>query len=231
MKQRAYLNKIAISGLMAFELGLMTPQITPAQGTITYLSNLGQPSDGTNPVGSDSWLAADFKTGTNVAGYLLDSVQLAMTDASGNPSGFRVMVYSNMVPPIAILPGSSLGTLNGSLSPMTGGIYTYTAASGLVLSPRTHYFIVLTAGAPVADGAYGWSYVNTSSYGPVDGWVGSVTYRSSDGSSWTRLGASPLYDFCEFAINAMGVPEPGLLGFFVLGGLGFFWHRRRARIV
>jgi hypothetical protein len=60
-----------------------------------YLSNLGQSSTGSLAVGSDSWLAASFGTGTNEGGYELNSIQLAMTDASGNPSGFTVMIYTN----------------------------------------------------------------------------------------------------------------------------------------
>jgi hypothetical protein len=52
--------------------------------SIQFKPNLsGSPS-----VASDSWLAAEFGTGTDASGYVLNSVQLGMTDASGNPSGF-----------------------------------------------------------------------------------------------------------------------------------------------
>jgi hypothetical protein len=85
-----------------------------------------------------------------------------MADASGNPSGFTVMLYS-AIGNLAVLPGSSLGTLSGSTDPATGGIYTYTAPSNLTLSSTTLYFIVLTAGTAVANGAYTWS---ESSYPP-----------------------------------------------------------------
>jgi hypothetical protein len=57
-----------------------------------------------------------------------------MTDASGNPSGFTLMVYSMAV--TSILPGGSLGTLDGSLNPVAGGIFTYTPASNFALSPN-----------------------------------------------------------------------------------------------
>ena len=130
-----------------------------AQGTMTYLSNLGQLSNGSNAVGSDSWLAALFYTGVNAAGYSLDSVQLEMADASGSPSDFTAMIYgmnSKMIG--GVFPGSSLGTLDGSLDPAMGDIYTFTAISNLLLSPGTPYFIVLTAGTPVASGAFAWNY-------------------------------------------------------------------------
>src|ERR1035438_4209949 len=139
--------------IIMFLVGLVATKIVEAQGT-TYLSNLGDSSTGSSSIGSDSWLAADVSTGNNIGGYTFNSIQLALTDASDNPSGFTVMVYGqdNSVHG-SILPGSSLGTLTGSLSPVTGGIYTYTTASSLTLLPRTDYFIVLTAGTAIANGA------------------------------------------------------------------------------
>ncbi len=126
---------------------LLTQQITQAQGTI-YLSNLGQPSAGSLAVGSDSWVAAMFQTGANAGGYVLNSVQLGMADASGNPSGFTVMIYANIVPPIGIFPGNSLGTLTDSLNPVTSGIYTYTPRSSLTLLPGTPTLLFLLPKQP-----------------------------------------------------------------------------------
>jgi len=85
------MKNIVISGVIVLVVALLTPQIVQAQGTI-YLSNLGQPSAGSLAVGSDSWQAAIFTTGTNADGYVLNSIQLAMTDAFGTPNGFTVML-------------------------------------------------------------------------------------------------------------------------------------------
>ncbi len=224
------MKKIIIVGIIV-STSILAPQIVRAQGTMTYLSNLGQPSDGSNAVGSDSWLAALFATGTNAGGYALNSVQLGMADASGSPSNFMVMLYTE-VGVTGPFPGSSLGTLDGSLNPTTAGIYTFTAVSNLLLSPDTLYYIVITAGTTVANGAYEWNYANTADYNPSGGWEGGVTFSSSNGSSpWIRLGSNPLYDFSEFAINATPIPEPGVLSLFGLGGLAFLWHRRKAKAV
>jgi hypothetical protein len=215
--------KRIISGIIVFVAGLFAPQILQAQGTI-YVSNLGA-SAGSMAVGSNSWLSAGFATGFNADGYELNSVQLAMTDASGNPNGFTVMLY-NQGQPTAIRPGSSLGTLDGSTDPATTGIYTYTPASNITLSPNTYYFIVLTAGTAVANGAYEW---NESTSHSVNGGWGELNGigHSSDGLSW---GGGTTSNYPQFAINVTDIPESGVLGLFALGGLCFLRHRRKARV-
>ncbi len=226
------MKKIIIGDVIFFVVALLTSQSVQAQGVV-YLSNLGQSSAGSDMVGSDSWLAAGFFTGTNSSGYILNSIQLAMTNATGNPSGFTVMLYSAIPPSSSsngeFFPGSNLGALNGSLNPTTAGIYSYDPSSSLSLAPSTAYFLALTAGTSVANGAYEWDLANAN-YNPTGGWhappavaVGD-NYQSSDGSSWGILEALP-----QFAINATAIPEPGVLGLLGLGGLCFFWHCRRLR--
>ena len=201
--------------------GLLAQQTTRAQGTLTYLSNLEQSSAGNLAVGSDSWYGALFWTGNNASGYVLNTVQLGMADATGNPSGFTVMLYSLLFG--AILPGNSLGTLNGSANPSTTGIYTYTPTSNLTLSPSTDYFIVLTAGTTVANGAYEWNYMSTLSYNPSGNWNGGGSVFSSNGSHWTGIGGT----FPEFAITATAIPEPSPSWLLLLGSGIFIYVRAR----
>ena len=215
-----------ISIIVCLALAASVPQITQAQASTTYLSNLDQPSSGSLPVGSNSWLAIEIITGGNRAGYSLDSIQLAMTDASGNPRGFTAMLCSNAL--IAFGPGPVLGTLNGSLSPVSSGIYTYTPSSSLTLKGNSPYFIVVTAGTALADGAYGWSLAGAPPYNPVSGWVevGGI-FTSSNGSSWPL----PTDGYFQFAINATAVPEPSTLGLLALGGFFLVRHRRKAKAI
>jgi hypothetical protein len=164
-----------------------------------------------------------FITGTSANGYMLNSIQLGMTDATGNPSGFMVMLYT-ATGLSGIFPGSSIGTLNGSLNPVTAGTNTYTPASSLTLSPSTDYFIVLTAGTAVGNGAYEWSSAGTYSYNPNGGWqTFANSFHSSNGSSWNSASSSDL----QFAINATAVPEPSS-SFLLLLGSGVFIYVRRA---
>jgi hypothetical protein len=224
-----YMKKIIITSVVA----LLTPLVVNAQGT-TYLSSLSPISTSSLPVGSDYWLAAGFGTGNNASGYTLNSIQLGMTGASGNPTGFTVMIYaSTPLPASGIFPTSSLGTLSGSTNPATAGIYTYTDDSNLTLLPHTAYYIVLTAGTAVANGAYSWSesaYPPNSSVGWGDD--NAVLHSSNGISGWTSDPSPyPYSGIAQFAINATAVPEPDVLSLFGLGGLGFLWHRRKAKAV
>jgi hypothetical protein len=209
----------------ALALALLSPQIAQAQGTI-YLSNLDQSPTASLAAGSDSWLAGIFQTGTNAGGYVLNSIQLAMADASGTPGGFKVMLYAPAGG--SFFPGRSLGTLNGSLDPVASGIYSYSPATILTLAPNVAYSIVLTGMTPVAAGAYEWSYAGMNSYNPTGGWSYMGTWTSSNGSSpWTASGGA----FPQFAVDAAIVPEPGVLSLLLLGGYFLVRHRRKAKAV
>jgi PEP-CTERM motif len=217
MKNLTVVSIIALASVVALQV---------IQAQTTNLSNLSQPSAGNLAVGSDSWLATAFQTGTN-GYYLLDSIQLKMDDASGNPGGFSVSIYTN-IGASGVLPKGILATLDGSLDPASANFYTFTAVSNLLLSPRTPYFIVLTADTAVANGSYAWDYANTASYNQTSGWFSwEAVWSSSNGSSWSL----PNTSYLQFAITATPIPEPGVLSLVGLGGLAFIWHRRKANMI
>jgi hypothetical protein len=214
--------KKIIIGIIVSTFTLLTSQFTKAQGTMTYLSNLDQTSTGSEAVGSNSWVATDIMTGTHIGGYLLNSIQLAMTNTVGNPSGFTVMIYSAFISG-GITPGSSLGTLIGSSNPATIGTYTYTPASSIILSQDTPYFIVLTAGTAVANGAYEWSLAGANTYNPSNGWRAGGVYGSSDGLFWNSYAPGGP----QFALTATPVPEPSASILILLGGGVLIYIRRK----
>jgi hypothetical protein len=207
--------------VFATVLELLVPETVSAQGTL-YLSNLGQPSSGSAAVGSNSWLAAPFRTGINPGGYQLNSIQLSMAAASGDPNGFIVSLYNLN----GSQPGSSLGTLIGS-DPGTGGVFTF-SASGLTLAPSSFYCIVATGATVVAQGAYPWTLADSGSFSSSDGWTGSIIYyTSTDGSGWSFIRPRPL----QFAVDATAVPEPTSLAMILCCGAtcgAFALRRRRA---
>jgi len=212
-------------GIILFTVGLFAPRLTAAQGSL-YVSNLGQTSSGSASIGSDSWLAQMFETGTNPEGYILNSVQLLMDASSGSPSGFAISIYSSVIPAIDLGPNNNLGSLNG-LDPSAGGIFTY-AASGLMLAPSTWYNVVVTAATPVAQETYNWSLENTPP--PIIGlehWVvPGVTWTSTNGSNWNRK----RLDRFQLGIYATAVPEPATVA---LAGLGLaclsVWKHRHGK--
>ncbi len=223
------MRKTIISGTVACAFGLLASKALQAQGTM-YLSNLDQPSAGSLAVGSNSWMAGLFVVGQNTGGYVLNSVDLAMIDAVGSPGGLQVMIYRS-APGGYSPPAIYVGTLNGSLDPVSAGVYTFTPSAPITLLPGGGYSIVLTSGTAVADGAYEWSYGAANSYNPAGGWytlLGSVAGAwTYSGSSWSRNGNA----FPQFEIEATPVPEPGVLSLIALGGLHLVWHRRRAKAI
>ena len=223
LNQGTYMRKKVILAMLALPLAVMAPQISQAQGTV-YVSSLGLTSTGSSSIGSDSLLATDIYTGPSAGGYLLNSIQFALADAVGNPSGFTAMLYTASNAIAGDVPGSSLGTLSGSLSPVTGGIYTYTPALSLMLAPNTGYYIVLTAGTPVANGAYEWSFTSTRAPNLTGGWNGNhYLLFSSDGSKWGPSGTGV---YAQFAISATAIPEPSSFALLAFGSSLLLWRHR-----
>jgi hypothetical protein len=198
-----------------------------AQAQEIYISNEGQSSAGSHAVGSDSWLATGFSTGSNVGGYFLNSVSLEMVNASGHPNGFAAMVYS-AAGTANFSPGSKISGLTGSTNPLTSGIYDYSPVPNLFLLPNTAYFIVLTSETSLASGAYESSYAGSFSYILAGGWQAPLgtfavdNYQSSNGSTWNYLGGPT-----QFSITALPIPESSASWLLLLGGGICIYVRKR----
>ncbi len=197
---------IIVSAIMILLRGLLSS--LQAQGKI-YVSNLGSPTAGNLPVASDAWLSTWFQTGPSPAGYSLNSIHLSMGTATGNASGFSVMLWD-------FQQQQSIANLTGS-APATNGLYTYSAAN-FFLQPSSVYWFAIKGGTPAATGSFHWNYSPLVGFIPgVDGWDGGGAYQTSiDGQQWSRLGN---VGTLQFAVNATAIPEPSGLALFGLGGL------------
>ncbi len=195
-------------------LVVLAPQPAAAQSAL-YVSNLGGSSGSPLFVGSTEWIAAEFATGTNVGGYELNSIQLAMARADLPPGPFSVMLFGDNNGQ----PGSSVGVLEGNLDPVTPGTYTYTA-SDVALSSSTAYWVVATSGA----GLYFWNETLSGNYDSANGWsMNLVTASSPDGARWFLSNS----EFPQFGVNATAaVPEPQSFALFTLACLIACLRRR-----
>ena len=212
--------KALINGIILFTMWFVI-RSAQAQGTL-YVSNLTQPSTNSMAVAGDSWIAQLFLTGTNPGGYTLNAIQLLMNSDSGNPSGFTISVYT----PSNAIPGTYLGNLVGPSNPSTKGIFSY-SASGIMLSPLTSYFIVVTASTPISNGAYYWSLANTgldTTFGDTRWAIYQLYGTSSNGQNWAETAGQNNF---QMAIYATAVPEPSALWLIFLGS-GVFIYVRRA---
>ncbi len=198
-------------------IAIALPLLSRAQGTV-YCSNLGNTLTGNFAIANDSYIAQEFMLlGRIVNGVVLtpnctlNSVQLLMGPASGNPSGFSVSVYNA----VSSGPGTRLGTLIGDQNPTTPGLYTYTTP-GITLSPAANYFLVVTCGNAVAEGAYNWSTAVRPSQVHNDNLHIGYYYDSTDGANWT---SHVRQDVALVAIYGTTVPEPSSSFMFVCGAV------------
>lgn len=191
---------ICFGGLMVLNL--------KAQGT-TFLSNVADTPIGNRSIGSDSRWGQWFTTGTNIAGYSLNSVEIKMNPATGNPSGFNLSLYS--IP----LPNSLIGNLTG-IEPSSSGVFSY-SASGINLLPSHSYLLAASASSTLAEGSYNWSYAAEPQR--LNDWDIGNRYRSTDGVNWLIDDRSTSF---QFAINASVIPEPSSLILLGLGGSFLF---------
>ena len=89
---------------------------------------------GSLPVASDAWISTYFLTGNSPAGYKLNSIQLSLDNATGDPQGFAVMLWD-------FRTRQSLANLTGN-DPLASGVRTYTASDFALLPSTVYWFAV-----------------------------------------------------------------------------------------
>ena len=205
-----------------FVIGALLPLMASAQSTL-QVSNLGETPTSSATIGSDAWIAQRFyivSSDTNT--YTLDSVQLLLTPASGDPNGFAVSIYQGTGIP-GDGPQTELATLTGSDDPASGGTLAY-SASGLTLSSASDYYVVVSAATPIVQGSYSWSAVDPASFRTMSWTIQDVYFSSSNGSSWMLHAREKTF---QLALYATLVPEPSTAALLGLGLAGLCLWRGR----
>ena len=132
------------------------------------LSNARQNADGTDNFGSYSWVAQQFTTGSNSAGYTLSSVSVTGSFAVGTPPTLTM----------------SLRADDGSNNPSSTDLATFTAPSPLVnnavnvftlstpyeLQANTKYWVYMTVSDRVGDFIVGFAASSTVDSDSQPGW-------------------------------------------------------------
>lgn len=189
-------------------IALLSLRTTQAQGVL-YVSNLKQSVAGGEVIGSNSWVAQTFVTGPSTGGYVLNSVQLLMDAPSGTHSGFNVSIYSKTGDPHSEhepgdSPQASLGNFTGP-EPTAAGVFSYTN-SGIILTPSTFYYVVVTAATSTSGGSYAWS--GTTGLTQSNGFtIEDEIFNSTNGLAWTW---TPRKITFQLGLYASAVPPPNL---------------------
>ena len=150
----------------------------PVGVTGPLVSNIGQTAaSSTANVTTNQSQGQGFTTGANSGGYILGSVELAVTSFSGTASDITVSIYSES----SGNPGTLVHTLTTPAS-ISEAVTTFTAPSGATLAASTTYYVVITStssrislgktAAPAEDtgGASGWSIADDRRFGQAGGW-------------------------------------------------------------
>lgn len=83
--------------VVAVALATLGSRPEQAHGT-TYVSNTGESVDNGIALANNQWLAVRFVTGSDPAGYSLDSVDCLSDGVLGSPSGFNLFELPHRPP-------------------------------------------------------------------------------------------------------------------------------------
>ena len=185
------------------------------------VSNLGEAEGAfVFPLTQGQHASNAFTTGSNIGGYTLDSVTIAIRAVNGSPNDLVVAIHT--------ASGSNAGAVLEDLAgvdPSAAGNHTFTSA-GITLDPNTTYHIRLGSPTSNSSNSYNWSTTGSDAQTSSDGWViADASRETATGlGAWSAFSGGESY---RFSIQATPVPEPHEYAMFVsLGLIGFVAARR-----
>ena len=163
---------------------------------------------------------AEIQTGSNTAGYSLDSIGLLARFGGGVAGGgLTVQIDQDL----GGSPGSYVGTLNGP-NPTSLALYTYTSSSSILLAADTDYWISVQAHG--VNETYYWYVSATQDIIDLGGW-------SETGYSYNSSWSHPVdegVDEQAITLSATAItptPEPSTLALASLGAASLLAFRRK----
>ena len=181
----AAMAAVAMLAVFALPVGLAGAQTT------ALVSNLGQTGSGGSGVSSVVSRAQGFTTGNNAGGYTLASIDVDFASVSSTQADLDAVV-ADLYSVSGSAPGTKLQTLTNP-NTIAAGTNTFTAPAGVMLTPNTKYFIVISctsagflncvspsrtvSGSEDSGAAMGWSIDNTR-------------YSKSGSGSWSSVSAA-----------------------------------------
>ena len=184
---------------------LLLPPTCHAQGNLTYLNNTSQSVEGSLAIGLDyGSIGMEFQTGSNVGGYLFNSLQLLFADATGSPSfpGLHVVILTD---PFGA-PGMNVAVLDSSLDPVAPGFFNFSPQTSATLEANTLYWLVVSTTGGFLGSGYNLSYTTSTATSSPDGWA------LTGGMAFGQAG------YPIFSMNATAVPEPSTFVLIILCG-------------
>lgn len=183
--------------LCVIAVSAFQPRITKAQ--ITYLDNTSQPITSTAGFNLTPHPAAQFLTGTNADGYIMNSVQFLFADASGSPD-FPSYLRCGLFASDHDLPSFQLDAFVATDNPTTAGLYTFVRQNPsfypVILDANSDYWLMFFSLGGSSAGEYRYSLTDSVNSVANDGW-------SMTGNAWNGQVGLPM-----FTINATAIPEP-----------------------
>ena len=168
-----------------------------------YVSNIGQPTD--TSVGVDADLSSDqaqgFRTGKNVTGYVLGSIDVHFQSAPGS----GVLTVSVREPNLLAQPGTTVHTLT-ILNTIEPGFVRFTAPDDAQLSADIFYFVHLTFSGSGTPPRLRTTTSNDLDSGTATGWVmDDFRYYRDSSNNWPSS-ANALKISINEVLNAPDAP-------------------------
>jgi hypothetical protein len=160
---------------------------------------------------------ADLFTVNGSGSFEVSEIDLAVSNIAGSADTFFASIWTdNSGVPGTEIPGAFWDLVTTTDSQTCCSLVAITGITGIALIGGQEYFMVL---GPQSDSDDSWNGWNENTLGATG-----LTLQSTDGSTWTNLGANS-----PFGAFQISTPEPGSWLMLGLGAVGLIARSRYSR--